>query len=396
MPCIPHQAGAPASGTRGAARFGGRHSVKLRRLIEALRHAQALSGKHPARQLAEAVSLRLGRGALGISEYFEFRLFDDRRFTAAQKRQFVGWRTKRRLHRALDIDALSTFVVDKTTYHTFARGAGLPVPALLGLYSQRARHVPGAPCLRSPEELATFLRSRLAYPAFAKPAVSKWGRGAHILHGLDPTGETLSLEGGATRALGDFVAEVAGKGGGYLFQEALRPHPKIAEISGGRLCCLRIVALNGGARGPRLHRAVWKVATGGNPQDNFHQGETGNLLAKIDLQTGRVESLVGAGWPWPEVRERHPDSGATVAGFVIPDWHEAVALTLEAATAFPGARVQGWDVALTDRGPVLLELNAPADLDIVQLAADAGFWDDEFDAFHREITSRRGPWFESI
>lgn len=370
--------------------------MKLSRLFEALRRAQALSGKHPVRQLAEAVSLRFGRGALGVSEYLEFRLFDDRRYTAAQKREFIGWRTKPRLHRALDLATLSTFVVDKTMYHTFARGAGLPVPALLGLYSSRARHVVDAPCLRSPEELATFLRSRLTYPVFAKPAVSKWGRGAHILHRLDHSNDLLSLEGAATCTLSDFVAEVAGKGGGYLFQEVLRPHPTIAGISGSRLCCLRIVVLNGGSRGPRLHRAVWKVATGDNPQDNFHHGESGNLLAKIHLQTGRVESLIGAGWPWPEVHERHPDTGAAVAGFVIPDWHEAVALTLEAATAFPGARVQGWDVALTDRGPVLLELNAPADLDIVQLAADTGFWDDEFDAFHREITSQRGPWFESI
>lgn len=370
--------------------------MRIPDLIAALRRARSTSGKGVLRQIAEMLSLRYGRGLLGTSEYFEYQLFDDRRFTPAQKREFVGWRTKERLYYKLDLRAWSAFTVDKTTYQIFARGADLPVPALLGVYSARARHVPHAPWVQSPEELATFLRTALPYPAFAKPAISKWGEGAHLLRAFDGATDTLSIDDGRSSSVADFVDAVAAKSGGYLFQEVLRPDPAIAEVTGGRLCGLRIVVLNGGAGGPRMHRAILKVTAKGNVRDNFHHGATGNLLAKIDPATGRIEHLIKGGWPWPAVEERHPDTGLTMKGFELPRWREAVSLTLKAAAAFPGARLQGWDVALTDRGPVLLEINTPMDADLVQLASGTGLWDAEFDAFYREITGHKGPWFESI
>lgn len=370
--------------------------MRVTRLIEAIRRARAASGKGALRQLAEMASLRFGRGLLGVGEYFDYQLFDDRRFTSAQKREFVGWRTKYRLYARLDLRAWGAFTVDKTTYQIFARGAGLPVPALLGVYSTRARHVPDAPWLSSPDELAAWLRTGLAYPAFAKPAVSKWGEGAHLLRRFDPATDALSLDAGVDCKLADFVAEVTARSGGYVFQEVLRPDPAIAEVTGGRLCGMRIVVLNGSSRGPIMHRAILKVTAKGNVRDNFHHGATGNLLAKIDTATGRIEHLIRGGWPWPEIEERHPDTDMSMKGFRIPRWDEAVAVTLRAAAAFPGSRLQGWDVALTDRGPVLLEINTPMDADLVQLASGTGLWDEAFDAFYREITSQRGPWFESI
>ncbi len=115
-----------------------------------------------------------------------------------------------------------------------------------------------------------------------------------------------------------------------------------------------------------------------------------------DLATGRVVHLIKGGWPWPREEHRHPDTNIEMTGFQIPRWQEAVELTLKAASAFPGARLQGWDVALTDRGPVLLEINTPMDADLVQIASGTGLWDEDFDAFYREITGRKGPWFESI
>ncbi|MCL4743912.1 MAG: hypothetical protein KJZ83_00705 [Burkholderiaceae bacterium] len=370
--------------------------MRIARLIEALRRAREASGKPMLRQLAEIVALRRGRGALGIGEYFEFQLFDDERYTSEQKREFAGWRTKYPLHDALDLPAWKAFSIEKSTFDTFARGAGLPTPKLHAVYSERPRLVRHGRWIRSTGELESFLRRDLQYPAFAKPAVSQWGQGAHVLHRVDTLRDTLTIDRQSTREVADFAREIASKAGGYLFQELLRPEPAIAELTGGGLCTLRIVVLNGGAGGPRMHRALWKLSAKGNVQDNFHHGESGNLLAKVDLASGRVIHLIQGGWPWPQQTDRHPDTGRVMIGFEIPHWRDAVALTLEAATAFPGARLQGWDVALTDRGPVLLEINTPMDADLVQLASGQGLWDADFDAFYREITGFKGPWFETI
>ena len=42
----------------------------------------------------------------------------------------------------------------------------------------------------------------------------------------------------------------------------------------------------------------------------------------------------------------------------MPDWARAVELCREAHTSFPGHGIIGWDVFLTDAGPILNEANA--------------------------------------
>ncbi|MGL1664087.1 sugar-transfer associated ATP-grasp domain-containing protein, partial [Vibrio parahaemolyticus] len=66
------------------------------------------------------------------------------------------------------------------------------------------------------------------------------------------------------------------------------------------------------------------------------------------------------------VNEPHPDTGAAIVGTDIPDWPRLIDLVQAAALVFPGIRTQSWDVALTDQGPVLLEVNYGGDLNLGQ------------------------------
>ena len=64
-------------------------------------------------------------------------------------------------------------------------------------------------------------------------------------------------------------------------------------------------------------------------------------------------------------------------GFVIPKWDEVKEVCLSASVNFPGLRIQNWDVALCDRGPVLVELNTEADLEIPQFIGRIPFLNDQ-------------------
>jgi hypothetical protein len=52
-----------------------------------------------------------------------------------------------------------------------------------------------------------------------------------------------------------------------------------------------------------------------------------------------------------------PGTERSFIGFQLPDWEKAKELALQAADAFPWARSIGWDVAMSGRGPVLIEGN---------------------------------------
>jgi hypothetical protein len=81
--------------------------------------------------------------------------------------------------------------------------------------------------------------------------------------------------------------------------------------------------------------------------------------------------------------ERHPDTEQPLMGATPPDWPALTALCLRADRAFPGLRMQAWDVALTERGPVLVEVYIGGDFNLPQLAHATGLMDERFRAFDR-------------
>jgi hypothetical protein len=53
---------------------------------------------------------------------------------------------------------------------------------------------------------------------------------------------------------------------------------------------------------------------------------------------------------------------------------------LRAASLFPAIRNQSWDIAITARGPAILEVNWGGDLNLHQIAHGRGILDDRFTA----------------
>jgi hypothetical protein len=106
--------------------------------------------------------------------------------------------------------------------------------------------------------------------------------------------------------------------------------------------------------------------------DNFHHGESGNLLAYVNLASGVVERVAGGGTLTPLA---HPDTGASLLGITLPDWSTLRNVGLEGARALPGLRWQNWDIAMSSSGPMILEMNANADIDLIQHAYGAGLDD---------------------
>src|SRR5262249_54451917 len=114
--------------------------------------------------------------------------------------------------------------------------------------------------------------------------------------------------------------------------------------------------------------AAFRMAQGDNTVvDNFHAG---GILAKVDIRTGVLgratdgAMALGPGTGWCE---RHPDTGAQILGRRLPAWLQVVALARRAhATAFADHVVIGWDIAILDDGPRLIEGNKGPHLDLVQ------------------------------
>ncbi|MFQ5635741.1 MAG: sugar-transfer associated ATP-grasp domain-containing protein, partial [Gammaproteobacteria bacterium] len=246
---------------------------------------------------------------------------------------------------------------------------GAPLPRVLAVYRQRGPAPDRTVRLGGSADVIRYLSDTGDYPLFVKPVRGAHGREAVAIRGISADGTRLELLSGTRLSTVGFAESMArAPGKGYLLQELLRTHARVGDICGDRLTSLRFVVLLA-EDGPRILSVVWRVPTGTNVTDNFNVGFSGNLVARVDPATGGVAGIVqGAGWDVRPV-DRHPDTGAVFAGLRLPDWERARALCTEYAAHFPDLRLQHWDIALTDRGPTILELNVAGGLRTHQIVA---------------------------
>lgn len=133
----------------------------------------------------------------------------------------------------------------------------------------------------------------------------------------------------------------------------INQHENLAQLSDSGLNTVRIITqLN--ADDEVIHIAPTLRITVNSPVDNMAMG---NLAAPIDIKTGEI---IGNG-VYQDITKSdeavHPITKVPILGFKIPFWNEVLRLTKEAALYNTKNRSIGWDVAISNSGPSLLEGN---------------------------------------
>ncbi len=341
-------------------------------------------GKSFNQLIGDFARLGFGPGKLSVEEYFDLRLFDDAALNGADKRQFVGLDVMRQLWDQVNFDQTWYGIMnDKLASATLLGGYGFPVIQVTAIFAPALR-LPAPPCevLKTEEALRTFMRQPFNYPLFGKPSNALQSLGSMSFDAYVAERDVLTTVDGAEIALDAFVADVTTHyASGYLFQKRLLPHSAIRAICGNRLATVRIVTINPKS-GPEILRAAWKIPAGANAADNFWRA--GNLLGEIEIESGRISRVVSGKGLNQQSHDVHPDSGAAMVGFELPMWAEAKALAVDGMHVFSKMGMIGWDVAITDQGPVIVEPNETPDHMLPQIADRRGMLDDRFRSFVAE------------
>jgi hypothetical protein len=323
---------------------------------------------------------RLGPGRLTVLEYCMFNLDRLPALSARERAAFVGHRGQEVLVEILADDYSKILNADKLTFDHIARGAGLPIPELFAVYAAQQR--PGSFCkLTNVAELRDFLRDWRRFPIYCKPScgdvLGTIGSGSHNFRIEGWADGRVVTNGDRAVTVEQLAARLTEPTGlGYLLTEALRPHDDIAAVAGDAISGVRIHVLRL-RKGPTMFRPVWKISRQGAVVDNFQHGRSGNMLASIDVSTGRVQQVV-SGRGYRQLRDPlHPDTGRQLKGFQLPHWQALREMVREAPELFPGFLCQAWDVAICANGPVVLEVNWFGDVDLSQHPYGRGFLEGE-------------------
>ena len=356
-------------------------------MAKEMAHAVKAGGRKQMALLADIWRMAPGPGRISPPEYMYYRLWDPA-LDAAAKARFVGKRTQTALHHACNPSAWYMLAHDKLIFQATASGMGLPVPKLLAVYHP-TRTAGQVPAIRDRDGLAEFLENGLDGPVFAKPIDGMYSIGGMALDRL-PGGDIRA--NGCDVPVDDLVRYMGFRDDrGYLFQERLAPHDRIREMIGDRLPTMRVLVLVDGLGRGKPVSAVVKLPAGDQIADNYWRGD--NLLGALELETGTLKRAINGWGHRLTTVETHPDTGTRLAGTTLPQFEDAMALCQRAAAALPGIRTQSWDIALTDRGPVIMELNFGGDLNLHQLAHGQGVMDDVYRdhvAVCRDKAKRKG------
>ena len=184
-------------------------------------------------------------------------------------------------------------------------------------------------------------------------------------------GEEECKEGQVFGALAEYCGS-----GEYIVQPRVRTAPDLADLSPDVLPTLRIVTMRDADRKIEADRVLLKLQGKSEFVDNLIQGGLG---APVDLETGTLGSAVS--WTdWWSAHLSDPNTGDAIADRTVPFLPEALDLcrTAHAQIDLP---LIGWDVGLSDHGPILVEANRAPSVELMQWPFDEGIGGLDVSAF---------------
>lgn len=276
------------------------------------------------------------RYGLALTDYLNFKIYNR---TAAERREYVGARMENTFYACVSpAEYKKRYTVKPTFLKEFAE------------YTKREFLVPEEGKFG---EFEAFLNRHEAF--MVKPYDGLGGKDVAKVRTADIAGRKAYFEDCVHNRM--------------FLEELVIQHPEMNVLCPKSVNTLRIMTFNDHGKSEILWMGL-RVGNGVNDIDNFHAK---GMIVKIDMETGR---LIGSGTDKDNVEyETHPTTGVPFDGFQIPCFQEAKELVLRASLESDKILVVGWDVAISENGPVIIEGNRRPGFDIVQVVDDRGRMD---------------------
>lgn len=157
----------------------------------------------------------------------------------------------------------------------------------------------------------------------------------------------------------EIVAMISGFKSIYVITEYLFMHHELKKIYPNAVNTIRVAVVNQSAYEPKIMQTYMRI---GSSKSGFTDNVGyGGICAKIDTATGRYycpEQLRDHKFtPCP----KHPDTGVEIEG-IVPNWDYMCEGVLNICRFMPELEYLGFDIAITDDGFKIIEINIHQDL----------------------------------
>lgn len=232
-------------------------------------------------------------------------------------------------------------------------------------------------------------RAKCAPSLFIKPARGSQGKGTERWDETD--GRYFDAQGNIVSDFDALLQHLKSRtvtgSSDLLVQEAAVNSAEVRKFGGRALSTVRLVTLRTSDGVIRPIQAGTRVAARNDVVvDNYHSG---GVYFHVDYRTGQIGQGTSMNFPDdPVYLTRPPRSDISLTGSVVEGWEQIRHLALDMHEKLSIHTVGGWDIAMTDRGPVAVECNSVPSMSAPRQRPFSGFLQTEYaDLLRGEIVS---------
>lgn len=326
-------------------------------------YAAKKSGRSPLQIQREFGRMAKSHSRLNMVEYVRTGLYDIDRFTAEERDQFISNDLHWPIAHKCNNNGWSSAAEDKVLAATLLGAGGVPTPETVAVLDKSPRIYPGLTKIDTVDSLIGLLKKHAGEPLFCKIVDGMVSFGAFRIESGDA--DQIVCAGHPPMRPEQFLSEFVGQNA-YVIQRELKNHSGLSGYASA-LGTVRMVNMVT-ETGVMCPVAVIKLPQEGNIADAFWR--PGNLACEVDVETGRIRTVARRGIEI-EYLDDHPETPGLM-GFELPFWSELLEINQRAARIFAPIRYQSTDIAITEAGPVIVELNYGGGFDLPQYASGRG------------------------
>lgn len=145
----------------------------------------------------------------------------------------------------------------------------------------------------------------------------------------------------------------------YLIEDYVRQHKELNRLYPESVNTLRIVTILKDDICNIAFRSI-RIGNNGNIVDNFNNGGLFTTVEEDGIIRKPAVDKLG------NVYNNHPYTNTEIVGYKIPFFKEAIEFAKKLAKVTPKVRYTGWDICITEKGPIVIEGNPFPGHDIYQ------------------------------
>ena len=342
-------------------------------IAELLKTAAEHVTKNPFVLTMDWRKIRRAPGKIKFNEYLDFQLYDRARFESeTDRRRFLSDDLHWKLCYECSDRKWDATTEDKWISEVLLNQSGINATDTLGILGGPDRSYGKTPMIADADQLGNMIKG-IGKPVFAKLNGGIGSQGATSITHL--SGDKFHATGFGDLSAQELFEVMSQAPSAYLIQKELNHHPKMEKLFGKRIGTIRAMTF---IADNEVHTpfTTLKLPAPGNIADNFWRD--GNMLADIDEKTGRIRRMITGTGPQMKVLEHHPETNERVTDVILPMWDEVLKMVHDVARLYSPVKFQSVDLAITEKGPAIVEINTGGSFYLPQMASGKGLLTDEF------------------